>query len=89
MSCDHSMFKASVSVTRLTAEEGGPVTGYTADLLIHCTLCGQPFQFVGMPGGVSHAGPRCSFDGTEARLPLTPFDEASFRLAQLPTEGMA
>ena len=89
MSCDHSTFKASVSVTRLTSEEGGPVIGYTADLTIRCVLCEQLFQFEGMERGVSRAGPRCSFDGTEARLPLTPFDEASFRLAMRPAEGMA
>ena len=89
MTCDHARFNASVSVTRLTSEEGGPVIGFTADLTIQCALCEKPFQFEGMERGVSRAGPRCSFDGTEARLPLTPFDEVTFRLALRPAEGAA
>jgi len=89
MSCDHAKFAANVDVTRMTAGEGGPVTGYMAELRIRCEACGQPFQFAGLLRGVNLAEPRCSFDGTEARLPLTPFDEAAFRAVLQPAKGTA
>lgn len=72
MACDHQEFAAEVNVGRLTSEEGGPVTGYTADVRIRCVRCGKPFQFLGLQPGVDTHGARVSIDGLEARLAISP-----------------
>lgn len=72
MTCRHEEFAADVGVHRLTSEEGGPVTGYTADIKIQCAQCGKPFQFLGLEPGVDTQGARVSVDGLEARLALAP-----------------
>lgn len=64
MTCSHSEFTASVEVS-LISSEGGAV-----DLKVHCSSCGAPVEFVGMPLGVSASQPTISADGTEARLPI-------------------
>ena len=70
--CAHMSFKADVRVGRLTDTEDGPVTGYTADVKIHCTECGLPFRFRGLQAGSHFAEPRVSVDGTELRAPIEP-----------------
>lgn len=72
MACQHENFRASVNVSRLTREEGAPVTGYAADVTIACAGCGLPFRFVGLAAGNHHAEPRVSVDGTELRAPIEP-----------------
>lgn len=83
--CDHMHFLAQVDVTRLTKEEGGPVTGYSADIHIKCEQCGEKFVFLGLPGGMAPNYPTVSFDGTELRAPIKPEHEAVIK--QLPQEG--
>ena len=70
--CAHHNFQAKVSVGRLSHADGGPITGYTADIIIHCADCGLPFRFIGLSAGTHHSEPRVSIDGTELRAPLEP-----------------
>ena len=55
-----------------TDTEGGPVTGYTADIKIKCSDCGLAFRFRGLPAGSHYAEPRLSADGLEMRAPIEP-----------------
>lgn len=75
--CEHSNFQGSVSVTRLTADEDGPVTGYTTDIRVRCNDCGMPFKFVGLPGGSSRSAPTTSWDGADLRAPIEPAPECN------------
>jgi hypothetical protein len=73
MNCNHEQFYTHVVVSRL-CEDGKPdvITGYHADIKIHCTQCGNPFEFLGVPGGFSPTFPTASIDGTELRQPIRP-----------------
>ena len=70
--CEHEQFKSKVVVHRLTEGEGGPVTGYTADIHIECAQCGVAFRFRGSQYGSSYHEPRLSADGLELRAPIEP-----------------
>jgi hypothetical protein len=83
MSCLHEQFECHCDVTRLTAGEGGPINGYTADIRIKCIECGMPFEFVGVPGGYSHRQPMCSFDATKLRAPIRPSSDPVEHAKQL------
>ena len=66
-------FTAGTKVGRLH-EEGNPdkITGYTLDVIVNCSDCGLPFEFIGIPGGYSPAQPMVNFDATELRAPIKP-----------------
>ena len=68
--CKHLDFKAEVDVNRLQAEEGGPVTNYSASVRIACADCGMQFEFAGFGVGMSMYEPLCNVDGTEVHLPI-------------------
>lgn len=70
--CEHKNFRAQVNVGRLTACDDGPVTGYMADIRVQCAECDLPFQFHGLEMGIDTGGARCSVDGLEARIALSP-----------------
>lgn len=72
LSCLHEAFEANVQVGRLTDTDGGPVTGFCADVTIKCTQCGVPFRFIGLAAGNHYAEPRVSIAGTEFRAPIEP-----------------
>lgn len=72
MACEHPEFAASVAVSRLIDVEGGPVTGYSADVCVKCAQCGLVFSFVGVPRGFARSHPTVSVDATELRAPLVP-----------------
>ena len=76
--CEHMNFDASVGVGRLSHDEGGPITGYTADIKVRCRDCGLPFRFIGIAAGNHFAEPRVSVDGTELRAPLEPATHDKF-----------
>ena len=76
--CEHLNFSAKVSVARLTKVLGGPVTGYTADVVIKCAECGLPFRFIGLGAGNHFAEPRVSIDGCELRAPIEPAEHDKF-----------
>ncbi|MCC7514512.1 MAG: hypothetical protein IT212_07450 [Bacteroidia bacterium] len=55
----------------LQKEKGGDITGYATEIKIHCTLCGQPFKFVGVPaGGDPLLSPTANAEFTELKVPL-------------------
>lgn len=78
MTCRHNQLRAQVSVSRLSDKEGGPITGYTADVTIVCAECNIPFRFIGVPAGYDFATPRVSIDGTELRAPIEPAEHERF-----------
>lgn len=70
--CPHEDFEASVEVNRLTSSEGGPVTGYSADISVRCANCGEPFRWVGCQAGLSPARPMVSADEATLHAPIRP-----------------
>jgi len=70
--CTHESFQAQVDVNRLSAVEGGRVTGYNADIRIKCAQCGLAFRFLGLKAGSHYAEPRVSVDAEELRAPIEP-----------------
>lgn len=70
--CLHEQFACNVGVHRLTQTEGGPVTGFTADVQIECSMCGLPFRFLGCKQGSSPFEPMTNADDTELRAPIAP-----------------
>jgi hypothetical protein len=70
--CDHTAASnATVELHPLSAQPGGPVTSFYADVRISCA-CGEPFVFIGPGIGVSPRQPMVSFDGQELRAPIRP-----------------
>ena len=80
MKCQHKKFYVEANIARLSHEEGGPITGYTADVKVWCDQCGLPFRFVGLMSGNHYAEPRVSIDGTELRTPIEPAEHEKFHL---------
>lgn len=72
MTCEHVNFKANVSVGRLSLEDGGPITHYSADVTIECAECGEPFEFLGLPVGLTSYGATTSLDALELRAAIKP-----------------
>lgn len=70
--CPHEQFVARVDVIRLTATDDGPVTGYTAEVDVHCGQCSEKFRWIGVPAGLLPNRPCCSIDESELRAPLRP-----------------
>lgn len=70
--CEHLEFAVHADVNRLTASDGGPVSGYAVDITINCAECGLSFAWLGLPNGLSPLEPRISFDGLELRAPIVP-----------------
>lgn len=73
MGCKHENFRADVKVGRLSEVDDGPVTHYTAEVVIKCADCNTLFEFIGMPAGMSRKVPMTNVDFTEARLPIRPY----------------
>lgn len=74
-SCEHENFHARVEVHRLTKTEGGPVDGYSAEIMISCTGCGILFEFVGLRCGSSPMEPMTDPLRTVLRAPIVPQGE--------------
>ena len=70
--CQHMNFKTICKVIRLTDVEGGPVTGYAADINIYCADCKMPFQFLGVKVGCIATEPTTDVAGSELRIPIKP-----------------
>lgn len=77
MACEHLNFGATVSVGRISDEDGGRIKAYTADVQIRCADCGEAFIFLGMECGSAPNKPMVSVLGEEARLPIRPQSEAN------------
>jgi hypothetical protein len=65
--CKHEDFAANVAVSRLE-----DIGGFAADVTVWCANCNLPFQFLGLPGGLSPDRCTTSVDQLEARLPIAP-----------------
>ena len=65
-------FASSVGIARMTKVEGGPVTGFMAEIRIKCADCGVEMQFLGLQPGCDTQGARVSLDGLEANIAITP-----------------
>lgn len=70
--CPHEDFSASVEVDRLTSEDGGPITAYSADIRVSCAQCGEQFRFIGVPAGMRPDRPMVSVDEAELHAPIRP-----------------
>lgn len=74
--CEHENFQVVANIARCTRSDDDPtVVVYYCELRVHCTVCDKPFEFIGLPMGLSPGQPRCSVDGTEARMPIKPVGE--------------
>ena len=84
MNCTHENFECRASIGRLT-DENNPehVVAYVADLNVTCADCGLPFEWIGIPAGISNAQPRVSMDATELRAPLRPSSDPVEQTKQL------
>ena len=69
----HEDFNAYVVVNRL--EDSG---AFVADIRVKCAQCELPFEFPGLPVGLSCANVTVSWDGQELRVPLKPSDSKFF-----------
>jgi hypothetical protein len=77
--CYHPEFDAFVNVGRIgEGDDENPAPGmpkhFVAEITIKCGACGEPFRFLGVPGGLSlsYAVPSTSLDSTELRAPIRP-----------------
>jgi hypothetical protein len=83
--CPHESFQARVNVNRF--EDTGR---FMAEITVNCTICGEPFRFLGVPAGMSFERPMVSIDGLELRAPIEPEIEArlmttaSFQMPEIP-----
>ena len=76
--CSHEQFASTCNVFIHTeSKTSDKIVRYSADLKIHCTQCGQPMEFIGVPGGYSPMQPMVSIDFTELRIPIRPSVTAS------------
>jgi len=71
--CKHLQFKAQCNVFRLTdSDDPEKVTGYTMEVSVMCMECFRPFEFIGLPNGMSPSYPTVDVEGIEARMPIRP-----------------
>ncbi len=70
--CQHGDFITITNIFRTSRAKGGPITGYTAEINIRCSECGQEFRWIGLDIGSSPYEPMTSFGGTVLRAPITP-----------------
>lgn len=71
--CEHQRFQIGGTVSRLTKDDDGPVTGYSLDVTVRCDECKEPFHFIGLPHGMSLVGGAyASIDETELRIAIAP-----------------
>ncbi len=70
--CPHLNHNIFASIARIQKSELEPETiiAYSADIKIECRDCGQPFEFIGLPNGMSFYRPTVSINGLELRVPL-------------------
>ena len=74
--CIHENFQVVANIARCTrSEEDSTVVAYYCELTVKCATCEKPFEFIGLPMGMSPGQPRCSVDGQEARMPIKPVGE--------------
>lgn len=75
MACEHLNFDGSIGVHRLSTVVDGPIDAYCAEVRIKCSDCGLPFEFIGVPQGLSGKQPMASIDFQELNCPIAPQGE--------------
>lgn len=79
--CDHPEFTALVTVNRVMVDDTTTNTtrpaGYSAAIHVTCHTCGEPFQWIGTPGGLNPHQPTTSPDMLELRAPCRPASETA------------
>ena len=75
MSCTHPSFGSEVEVDRISRVEQGSVSWFLARVRIACTLCHEPFAFLGLPTGLDLNGAAASIDGSRAALAIAPLPD--------------
>lgn len=68
--CEHLNFHCQAEINRITHDDPNVVVAYTVDIRICCRDCGQQFEFIGLPNGMSFYQPTVSIAGDQARLPI-------------------
>ena len=82
--CTHPDFAVEVTVTRFE-----DTRRFMADIMVRCTACGEPFRFMGVPGGISWEHPAAAIDVLELHCPIEPEGETQFYVKstfQMPPE---
>lgn len=77
LECLHGRFSATVNVFRLQkgvveAHPENRADSFTADVYIKCDECGESFEFIGPPCGMSFREASVSIDRLELRIPIQP-----------------
>ncbi len=89
MSCSHQNFKVSADINRITQKEGDlDPSAFMADIRLECVDCGTPFEWIGVPMGLSFVRPNVSVDCLELRAPVKPKGEPMPLAATLPGFGV-
>lgn len=72
--CNHKSFAAKCEVSRLVkpTNKSDIADDYTMDVTVKCAECGMPFEFIGVPAGISFKHPTVSADFKELRVPIRP-----------------
>lgn len=70
--CEHLSFHSQTAVGRISAIDGGPVVYFCAEIEIHCTDCGEKFDFIGLPMGLSAYRPTVNLEGNTLCAPIMP-----------------
>lgn len=66
--CPHPEFFAIVNVARIEDRKE-----FVCEVQVQCTRCGNPFKFLGVPGGYNPMAPACSVDACELLAPIAPY----------------
>ena len=71
--CPHPDFVVLAEVARLTASDtDDTVIGFSASLRVHCSVCDEPFRWIGAAPGLLPDRPCASIDESELRAPIRP-----------------
>lgn len=83
--CDHMQFHSTSNI-HVIVDDDFVVSEYRVDIKVHCVQCGLPFEFVGVPCGLSDIEPTTSYNRQELRVPIKassdPVDNAKALLNQ-------
>lgn len=73
--CPHEEFAVRADVNRINDVDGpaGKLIGFDLELAVDCLACLTPFEFLGLPMGMSPAHPTSSVDGLTLTAPVRPY----------------
>lgn len=73
--CPHEAFAVRADINRVTDVDGpdGKVIGYDLEIAVDCVACMTPFEYMGLPLGMSPAHPTGTFDGLMLTAPVRPY----------------